>query len=97
MAEAANFTPGPWKVAREVVGEDEYRSQIVGDIFILADLNGPNYPHQAANARLIAAAPDMLAALLSAQAALSDGAFTGLHVDAALRSIDIALTKAMRS
>lgn len=57
-------TPGPWRLYEDKCEEDEYRARIAGGIFILADLNGPNYAHQAPNARLIAAAPDLAAEVL---------------------------------
>jgi hypothetical protein len=52
----AASTPGPWRVS------DSHQGQIVTDRTIIADTVAP-YPmrrdEQAANARLIAAAPDM--------------------------------------
>ena len=58
------WTKGPWRVN---VGErhspEECHLTIAGDIFLLADVNGPNYPHCEPNARLIAAAPALYDAL----------------------------------
>jgi hypothetical protein len=60
------FTPGPW-----VIQENSNHNQevcditITGDGWLLADINGPNYPHCEPNARLIAAAPGMYALLYS--------------------------------
>jgi hypothetical protein len=58
------WTPGPWRVCvNERHGPDECDLTICGDIFMLADINGPNYPHCEPNARLIRAAPAMAKAL----------------------------------
>lgn len=54
-------TDGPWRIrVNKRDGQDECDLSICGDIFILAELNGPQYLHQRPNARLIAAAPDLL-------------------------------------
>ena len=50
---AANHTPGPWRHVRNAKGE----------LFILAFGGQTELPETEANARLIAAAPDLLAAL----------------------------------
>ena len=62
-------TPGPWHIARETFGEDK---RIVGDCNVVR-MSGPcdavvvslgaDMAEQNANARLIASAPDVLAAL----------------------------------
>lgn len=57
-------TDGPWRVrANKRDNESECDLSICGDIFVLADLNGPQYAHQHANARFIAAARDLVPAL----------------------------------
>jgi hypothetical protein len=58
------WTKGPWRVrVNSKDSPDECDLSICGDIFVLADLRGPQYDHQHANAHLIAAAPDLYAAL----------------------------------
>ena len=57
-------TPGPWRIRTNGRhGEGECDLTICGDIFCLADINGPLYRHCEPNAHLIAAAPELLAAL----------------------------------
>ena len=64
-------TPGPWRVrVNKRDSHDECDLSICGDIFVLADLNGPQYPHQHPNARFIAAARDLVPALLARAEAL---------------------------
>lgn len=48
-------TPGPWRI-RENERHTPYECDlsICGDIFVLANVNGPPYPHQSNNADLIA-------------------------------------------
>lgn len=52
-------TPGPWTLSGNIVNGPHYAVAIVGGI----------YPTQDANARLIAAAPELLAALKMARTA----------------------------
>lgn len=60
----SEHTPGPWRIRENPRNDQETCDlSICGDIFILADLTGPQYAHQIANARLIAAAPELLEAL----------------------------------
>lgn len=60
----AQHTKGPWRIKQNPRhSQDECDLTICGDIFMLADINGPNYEHQEANARLIAAAPELFEAL----------------------------------
>lgn len=59
-----NHTPGPWRLKRgQRHSPEECDITIAGDVFLLADISGPNYEHCEANARLIAAAPELLEAL----------------------------------
>lgn len=49
-------TPGKWRIrTNSRHSPDECDLSICDDIFILADINGPQYPHQEANAAHIAA------------------------------------------
>jgi hypothetical protein len=57
----SKHTPGPWKQRGLVVMEDSPRQMFVADVFV----NTPGDEAEA-NARLIAAAPDLLAACLQA-------------------------------
>ena len=67
----SKHTPGPWRLNKRdemdvaVWGSDGFT--ICGDIYIIADVSFPEkydaYGHEEANARLIAAAPDLLDAL----------------------------------
>lgn len=66
VADREAGTPGPWRM-RVNKRDDQYTCDvsICGDIFVLADLNGPQYAHQRANARRIARLPDLEAAYLT--------------------------------
>lgn len=82
-------TPGPWCINyNHRHSLDQCDITIAGDVFLLADINGPNYAHCEANARLIAAAPDLLAAVVAAlpivEAALFDAAKTDCMREAEL-------------
>ena len=101
----SGHTKGPWIVVSNeeskfdydklhITTEDRIYRSLVPIAEVGVDYNEPLESEQQANAILLAAAPDMLAALKSAQAALSDGGFQGLLVDAALRAIDVAIARA---
>ena len=69
----ATHTPGPWSVGRTSRDDHEYLFGIEGPgeySYIICDLCGDGYPEdvQEANARLIAAAPELLEALKAAVA-----------------------------
>lgn len=60
----SGHTKGPWRIrVNSHDDQDTCDKSICGDIFVLAEMKGPQYSHQEANARLIAAAPDLLDAL----------------------------------
>ena len=63
MGEKQGYTPGPWSVAG-INARGDGRIIVAGDYGICSawDLNGQ--PENEANARLIAAAPDLLAAAI---------------------------------
>ena len=88
----AEYTPGPWRVRENARHSQEYCDlTICGDIWRLADINGPQYDHQEANARLIAAAPELLEALqFLADVARSTRGFSPM----ALKQADRAIAKA---
>jgi hypothetical protein len=69
----SEHTPGPWRIRTNRAHDPvECDLTICGDIFALADINGPNYAHCEPNARLIAAAPDLLAACKRAFGGMRD-------------------------
>ena len=84
---AANYTPGPWVTSSLPNGTEWTVSADGGDM--LADLTG--CPNEKANARLIAAAPELLAAL---QAIMGDPDAVDhiLYLDAV--AADAAIAKA---
>lgn len=89
MSEA--HTPGPWKVGQDPQGSnpDIWIDSAGG---ILADIGGGILATRQANAALMAAAPDMLAALLAARSFGSQGdTDEGLSVS---NIIDLAIAKA---
>ena len=66
IADREAGTPGPWRV--KVNSRDDQVTcdlTICGDIFQMADLNGPQYAHQHPNARRMARVPDMEAAIIA--------------------------------
>lgn len=68
------YTPGPWELGGETI-DNQYPLRrydtIIGLIFSWADGNNATYREALANARLIAAAPDLLEALIAARQALA--------------------------
>ncbi len=87
----AEFTPGPW-------GANRYDEVNSAHGYLIAYCVGHSDSHNKANARLIAAAPDMLAALqrISAEVhAIKDKAYGPALRDApAFRAADAAIKKA---
>mgnify|MGYP001582170115 CR=1 FL=1 len=88
---AGEHTPGPWRQgvnypSRIIAGEGNART-IVGGTCLPADEDSPNAV-ELANARLIASAPTMLAALKDVQAA-HDGADTDW-----MRAVETAIGRA---
>lgn len=83
----AQHTPGPWETSSNSDGDWDVCGPDGGDM--IADLKGCD--NAEANARLIAAAPELLAALKGAEQiiSVSDG-----HWQAALEKIRAAIAKA---
>ncbi len=84
---AAKHTPGPWRI----VGADGYATAIWGPE--AQDVVPETAPMNQANARLIAAAPDMFAALKLAEAFIALQG-KGFGYDEAIESIRAAIAKA---
>jgi hypothetical protein len=60
----AKFTPGPWHAPEPVGQSRQWTVWGTTHATVVADIEGPNAREREANARLIAAAPELLAALL---------------------------------
>lgn len=93
MSNETKFTPGPWEVLLSALqevyssrGEHLFRS-------VRRDLNGVEYVEQEANARLIAAAPDLYAALEDLLAVVYPAGFE-LKLQAQMKIGRTALAKA---
>jgi len=97
-------TPGPWRLrVNKLNDQDTCDISICGDIFVLADLNGPQYAHQRPNAELITTAPDLAATaidaltkLAAAEAQFEAGVRAGLEA-AALRIVSLPSGMVMHS
>ena len=89
----AQHTPGPWKITGpNIRSEDGALLFVQGNHFdsrYLAD-GEPDPVEQAANRRLVAAAPDLLAVALLAQSLLSEEYSDGYEV---LKQLDAAILK----
>jgi hypothetical protein len=87
MTEASKRTPRPWQVVDcPDYGEDCTRVLIVraesDDVCVVCAHSDCDEPREKSNAALIAAAPDMLAALKAALAALDPDSIDGAPIDA---------------
>ena len=86
---SSGHTPGPWTASVAVRNHGGWKDptqhvQILADQILIADFDTafveyPDDPENEANARLIAAAPDMLAALRNVQKIISEAALTGFN------------------
>ena len=71
-AKIAGHTKGPWRVREGAKNTPEDADYVIcGDIWQLADINGPQYSHQNRNAALIAAAPSLVAEVERLRGALN--------------------------
>ena len=112
-ATEVKHTPGPWRVEPET--EDQALSIVAGENAgqdsetIIAEIEGTLGDCEEANARLIAAAPDMLAALKGVNALFSDEPLFDIkklgspitngdqeRIDRVFIAIDAAISKAER-
>lgn len=74
------FTPGPWLVGEDQCVDEAWSIVTTSGGSIIANVNDRH--DRKANARLIAAAPDLYAALDAVESDLSIGAHPHLHIDA---------------
>jgi hypothetical protein len=92
----AKHTPGPWIIDRN--GDVNHHSYFVSD-FPIAMVSGP-LTDKAANARLIAAAPDLLEALIETSSSLrqcfecDEDAADAYGITEQLKKADSAIAKA---
>jgi hypothetical protein len=84
----AKHTPGPWIAVPNGGDDEDIRALLVGkndqygDFTTIADCRSRWIPDEEANARLIAAAPDMLAALTLVEPILGRGPVTQETIEA---------------
>lgn len=109
--QTASFTPGPWQIdttgnignaikaqsgKRTYEGDDGFRAVALFMDCCSSELAATQEENRLANARLIAAAPEMLAALERAREAVSAIVLSthSVSFDADLRAIDAAIAAA---
>ena len=114
MGEQTSHTPGPWRVGQ---GRDGFfnvwvmagEKQLVADVIRAADApsfqfcTGPaDEDESIANARLVAAAPDLLAALIRwrelrhlAESEGASGYVISVEIEALTEAVDAAIEKAL--
>ena len=68
--------PGPWNYSQESVDPEWWIVTIEGGL-IIANVNA--HAHQEANAKLIAAAPDLLRELQAVRSLIAEAAMTGFN------------------
>ena len=88
-AGAGEHTPEPWRI--RIGPRDDQETcdiQICGDIFVLADLNGPQYPHQHPNAERIVACVNACAGIPTDQLSTLMGEVRGVLEEAQYRMPD---------
>lgn len=93
----SEHTPGPWKVEDfdpDYVDKSIKRIHIFNGMFQVASAVGDDFETRQVNARLIAAAPDMLGACRSALRALEDNVRPGPMDEDAKAGLCIAITRA---
>ena len=84
------FTPGPWTATAKRVTAPETEDRLALDV----QINGGNRDDNKANARLIAAAPDMLVALRRAVLALAFAAESSPAMRDDYNAVSDAIAKA---
>lgn len=82
-----NHTPGPWNIVQG-------SNSIMSPIGVVATVNMDARGTMGDDARLIAAAPDLLAACVAAAKAIPDGQIAGSPLDCALFQLRAAIAKA---
>jgi hypothetical protein len=92
--EAASFTPGPWKCGPFQNRESEISASLWKSFAVVFGNSDPDLNNQGkANARLIAAAPDLLAACQTAKKALAHVA-SEFGLEAEVKQLEDAIKKA---
>lgn len=97
MASDTKFTPGPWFINRSEMGIHKYvEARIGGGMIQEVACCGPTELHEQsdANARLIAAAPELYEALLTARKELAGLPHSLGYEITHMPAIDLALAKA---
>jgi len=79
-------TPGPWELQDHRKGADCYTIAAPNRCYVVAELDH-DHPEALANARLIAAAPDLLAALQGLEFAIRRGLSHEVEMESARAAI----------
>lgn len=93
-----NHTPGPWRVANGRIYSRAYQTALDLRLFVICDLDMGNDPRgeQESNARLIAAAPELLTIAVAYQNLLRTSASTDGEI-ATFHHIESVILKATQS
>lgn len=93
MKNETKHTPGPWRIKGKYIWQDGGRCTMAGAVCVVTD---HTHPQAQADARLIASAPDLLAACEDVYRERAEDYSASRHIAVGLR-LEAAIAKAVRS